>query len=177
MTRTRGHPSPHRGSKKLSANKLRADFSFPRTPTQGVEYRGEGWTPARSTSATSCSTGSAVWEIYRESAVLQEKGSAYRGKSGRSTGSVFLILVRVRADSPPSHRRFSKSQPLTALEEGVGVHLPCVLQHLRFLLLCLSCLCQIESSQEWETLAKPLWYCSTPPFAWQHSSHLYAMLL
>ena len=51
-------------------------------------------TPARSTSPNSCSTGPALWEFFRKTAVLQEKKKAlaYRGKGGQNTGTVFPAL-------------------------------------------------------------------------------------
>ena len=51
-------------------------------------------TPARSTSPNSCSTGPALWEFFRKSAVRQGKRKAlsYRGKGGQNTDIVFLAL-------------------------------------------------------------------------------------
>ena len=59
---------------------IAANFRSPPPLTQKLHTRRrawrtevELWTPARSTNPNSCSTGPALWEIYRKSAVLQGK--------------------------------------------------------------------------------------------------------
>ena len=63
------------------------------TPNAGLGLqRVECRTPARSTNPNSCSTGPALWEFFRKSAVVQGKGPGVQGKRWPNTDTAFLAL-------------------------------------------------------------------------------------
>ena len=74
-------------------------------PKAGLEYRGRVPTPARCTSPNSCSTGPALWEFFRKSAVLQGKRPWRTGEKVAKCRYCFCCL-KVRGGSPPSDSGF-----------------------------------------------------------------------
>ena len=77
------------------------DTQPPLTPSQGLGLQ------RQSTGPNSCSTGPALWKLFRKSAVLQGKGPGVQGTMWPKYRYWFSCL-KVRGGSLPSNKRFSK---------------------------------------------------------------------
>ena len=108
-----GFPGPK--NPKSSATKTTTwhcssqDAQPPLPPRRGLDYRGR----VPDASPNSCSTGPALWEFFRKSAVLQGKRPWRTGKGGQNTGTAFPALrlgVVLYPRGPNDQKKFDLDQ-------------------------------------------------------------------
>ena len=110
---SRGLPAPGSKNGKRGSNRVLSlkELKLPLFDSVSVTWTTEAecQTPARSTNPNSCSTGLALWEFFRKSAVLEGKRPWHTGEKVAKIQILFLLPSGYRGGSRPSNFVFVKT--------------------------------------------------------------------